>query len=185
MNKIRFIQLALCFLFSGQMLFAQETSVSFKVWGNCGMCKKTIEGAALKSGAASAGWNSTSKMLTVVYDASSSKVEKIQKAIADAGYDNDGFVASDDAYNKLHGCCQYDRKNASAGNEVKTCCMKEGKCEGDKKCCKKKKSMKECCTKGSCGANDGCCAPDKMKKEGCCKKSSAKKCEQKCSGHQH
>ncbi len=87
---------------------AVKTSV-FKVWGNCGMCKKTIEGAAKTSGATFAEWNEDSKMLTVKYSSKTSP-EKIQKSIAAAGYDNEKYTASDDVYNNLHECCKYDNK---------------------------------------------------------------------------
>lgn len=87
---------------------------TIKVWGNCGMCKETIEGAAKKAGAATADWNEESKELKVSYAVKKTSSEKIQKKIAKAGYDTRDFTASDKAYNALHGCCKYDRKDAAA-----------------------------------------------------------------------
>lgn len=78
------------------------------------MCKETIEGAAKKAGATTADWNEDSKQLKVSYAANKTSSEKIQKKIAKSGYDTQDFVAPDKAYNALHGCCKYDRKDAAA-----------------------------------------------------------------------
>ncbi|MDF2190270.1 heavy-metal-associated domain-containing protein [Paraflavitalea sp. CAU 1676] len=87
---------------------------TFKVWGECGMCKKTIEKAAKDSGATAASWDVDSKKLTVSYSTAKSSNEKIQQAIAAAGYDTRDLTADDAAYDKLHECCKYDRKAAAA-----------------------------------------------------------------------
>lgn len=89
--------------------FAQSKSETLKVSGECGSCKKKIESAAKKAGATYAVWNVDSKELTVKYNSSSTNSAKIQKAIADVGYDTPDFKATDEAYNKLDGCCQYER----------------------------------------------------------------------------
>ncbi|HMC99538.1 MAG TPA: hypothetical protein VKH37_05265, partial [Ferruginibacter sp.] len=70
-----------------------------------------------------------------------------QQAIAKSGYDTQDFTADDAAYNKLHACCQYDRKVSATSTEKKACCdkadcsKKTGKSNGascckDKDCCK-------------------------------------------------
>ncbi len=82
---------------------------TFKVAGNCEMCKKTIETAANKKGISSAEWNKDSKILTLQYDAEKTTSDEVLKRIAYAGYDNEKFLAPDDAYAKLAGCCKYDR----------------------------------------------------------------------------
>lgn len=86
-----------------------STSV-FKVWGNCDMCKETIEGSLKVDGVTSADWNSDSKMITVVFDSAIISLDQIQKHIASVGYDNVKYTADDKVYNELHDCCQYDRK---------------------------------------------------------------------------
>jgi len=83
---------------------------TFKVWGNCGMCKKTIEKSLKVKGVSSAKWNKDTKMITVVFDSKVINLATIHKKIARAGYDTEMETASDEVYNKLHGCCQYDRK---------------------------------------------------------------------------
>ena len=171
---------AFMFLFAGvqtvdaQMKTGGTKSVvktsTFKVWGNCGMCKKTIEGAAKKNGATYASWNVDTKLMTVKFASAKTSEDKIQKGIADAGYDNVKYTGSDEAYSNLDECCQYDRKTATA-KEVKACCMKDGKCTGDKECCKKMDGKADCCANGTCAKEGGCCANMKCDKgEGCCKK---------------
>jgi mercuric ion binding protein len=87
-----------------------DETVTFKVYGNCEMCKKNIETALLKNqNIKKASWDVKTKMLTVVYDPHTISVENIHKLVANAGYDTDTVKAPDDAYNKLHGCCQYKR----------------------------------------------------------------------------
>lgn len=83
---------------------------TIKVWGNCGMCKTTIEKAAKKAGAKTANWNEDSKELKVSYAINKTSSAKIQEAIAKSGYDTRDFTADNKAYDNLHGCCKYDRK---------------------------------------------------------------------------
>lgn len=86
-------------------------TAQFQVWGNCGMCKKTIEKAAKgMDGVASADWNVETHQFTVAFDPAKTSVEKVHQAIAASGYDTDLVKGDDAAYNKLHGCCQYERK---------------------------------------------------------------------------
>jgi mercuric ion binding protein len=83
---------------------------TFKVWGNCEMCKETIEGSLKEEGVYSSNWNTESKMIEVVYDSSKISLDQIQKNIASVGYDNEKYKGDDKAYSNLPGCCQYDRK---------------------------------------------------------------------------
>lgn len=80
-----------------------------KVWGNCGMCKETIEKAANKKGTAKADWNDETQQATITYNTETTTLNEVLKRIALAGYDNAVYAAPDAAYNNLHGCCQYDR----------------------------------------------------------------------------
>lgn len=91
---------------------ANEKTETFLVLGNCGMCENIIEKAATKAGAAKADWNMDNDQMTVTFDPAVTSVDAIQKAIALAGYDNAGYKAPDDVYEKLHGCCHYDRSGA-------------------------------------------------------------------------
>lgn len=87
-----------------------NTTSTFKVWGNCEMCKKTIEASLQVEGVTKADWNVDTKIITVVYDSSKITLDQIQNNIASVGYDNDKYKGSDKAYSELAGCCQYDRK---------------------------------------------------------------------------
>ena len=90
-----------------QIKNAKTTTV--KIYGNCGMCEKTIEKAGNLKKIASVDWNQDTKMATMTYDAKKTNQDEILKRIALAGYDSDSFLAPDDVYDNLHGCCQYDR----------------------------------------------------------------------------
>jgi copper chaperone CopZ len=86
------------------------TTAQFKVYGVCGMCKRTIESALSKVAAVQyADWNVGNKMLTVSYDEKAISIDDIKAKVAEAGYDSDTHRATDEAYNNLHGCCKYER----------------------------------------------------------------------------
>jgi hypothetical protein len=144
MKSLSFIAVLFFALFANPS-FAQTTvkDETIKVWGNCGMCKTTIEKAAAKAGASSANWNEESKELKVTYAVNKTSSEKIQKEIAKSGYDTQGFTAPDKAYDKLHGCCKYERKGASA--TAGSCCAAEN-------CVKESADCKStgCCTDKAC-----------------------------------
>ncbi|MGZ3846068.1 MAG: heavy-metal-associated domain-containing protein [Flavisolibacter sp.] len=106
--------LSLIFASIATIGFAQTKSETLKVSGECGSCKKKIESAAKKAGATYAVWDVDSKELAVKYNSTTTNSAKIQKAIADVGYDTQDYKATDEAYNKLDGCCQYDRTNSKA-----------------------------------------------------------------------
>jgi len=120
---------------------------AIKVWGNCGMCKKTIEKAAKSAGATTASWNEETKQLNVAYSAKKTNSVKIQQAVAKSGYDTQDYTAEIETYNNLHGCCQYDRKDAGIATNLPCCSeancdksadkCKEAACCQDKSCCKK------------------------------------------------
>lgn len=91
-------------------LFAQsDSTTSFLVAGNCGMCKQRIEKAAKISGVESAVWNLQTHQVTIKYNSNKVKLNQIKQAIANAGHDTPGFRAPDDVYATLHECCFYER----------------------------------------------------------------------------
>lgn len=102
----------LCCMIMSIPVLAQSTTKTdtIKVYGNCDMCKATIEGSLKKKdGVISKNWNKDTKMLVVKYDSSKINIKQIAKKIADVGYDNQYATAPDAAYEKLHTCCHYDR----------------------------------------------------------------------------
>lgn len=145
---------------------------SIPVSGNCGMCKGKIEKAAKTAGASEATWDVDAKALTVKYSSSTTNAAKIQQAVAAVGYDTRDVKATNESYDKLHGCCKYERAAAVPGKDH-ACCgdkceMKDGKCT----------NMTACKDKGCCDANGVCKAGADCKHEkgqegkaACCQKS--------------
>lgn len=100
------------FTVSGQTTTKSATSQkteTFKVWGKCEMCKARIEKTVKAEGATSANWDTKTQLLAVTFDPSKTNVEALSKKLALVGHDTEKFKASDDAYDKLPGCCHYDR----------------------------------------------------------------------------
>lgn len=83
---------------------------TFKVWGNCEMCKETIEGSLKVEGVTKADWSPETKMIAVSFDTTKISLDQIQKNIAIVGYDNEKYKGDDKAYSGLPECCQYERK---------------------------------------------------------------------------
>lgn len=178
MKTIRIFPLIALLMAISSFAFAQTKTETFKVSGNCGMCKNKIEKAAKDAGATTAVWNVEKKELTVTYTSSSTNTAKIQQKIADVGYDNAGFTATAESYDKLHACCKYERTTSQTSEAKLPGWMggsdKEKKtCAEGKECCKKDGKME--CSKDSHEGKD-CCKDGKCTKEGhdgkdCCKKS--------------
>jgi hypothetical protein len=89
-----------------------------KVYGNCGMCKKNIEKAGTVQKEATVVWDEATKIARIKYDPKKTNQAAILKRIALAGYDNEQFLAPDNIYENLHGCCQYDREAKTPALQV-------------------------------------------------------------------
>jgi periplasmic mercuric ion binding protein len=105
-----FIQLA------GMAQSKNVKTTEFKVFGNCGMCEKRIEKALNVEGVESAKWDSKTELVKVTYNSDKISEEKLHQLIAGAGHDTEKMHATDEAYNKLDACCQYDRTEKSGEN---------------------------------------------------------------------
>jgi Protein of unknown function (DUF3347) len=81
-----------------------------KVYGNCNICETSIEKAAYKKKISKADWDKKTKIAAITYDSKKTNLDAVLKNVALAGYDNEGFLAPDAAYNKLQACCKYDRE---------------------------------------------------------------------------
>jgi copper chaperone CopZ len=106
--------LALAFMSISGAVFGQSKTSTFKVSGNCSMCKKTIENAVNLPGVTSANWDRTTKVMTISFDEAKLKSDSLQRRIALAGYDTEKFKAADSVYKELPECCQYQRVNDRA-----------------------------------------------------------------------
>jgi Cu(I)/Ag(I) efflux system membrane fusion protein len=81
---------------------------SFRVSGNCDMCKERIEKAVLGvKGVYKAVWSIEKKELSVDFDNEKTDLKTIHKAIAAAGHDTELFKADDVIYAALPECCLY------------------------------------------------------------------------------
>lgn len=81
-----------------------------KIYGNCEMCKTTIEKAGNLKKESKVNWNKNTQMAILTYDSQKTNQAEILKRIALAGYDSNSFLAPVSAYNALPGCCQYERE---------------------------------------------------------------------------
>lgn len=87
---------------------------TYKVDGNCDMCKKRIEEAAYINGVKRAKWNAETHELTVVYKPSKTNANDILANVAKSGYSSEKIAATETDYNKLPECCHY--KTASCNH---------------------------------------------------------------------
>jgi mercuric ion binding protein len=165
--KMRYLILSMLFVIAAAYaVSAQKATNSFikkeniAVSGECGMCKKKIENAAITAGAAEANWDENSKTLLVSYDRYKTSTPALEKAIAAVGYDTKNAQAANDVYNKLPACCHYERRSSSFAAAPVKCC-------DDRMACSKDAS---CCTGGKCDPESKTCASMiTCKEKGCCK----------------
>ncbi|MDT0556240.1 heavy-metal-associated domain-containing protein [Patiriisocius hiemis] len=97
-------------LLATTVTFAQDKNAkaTLEVDGICGMCKKRIETATIKTkGVKFADWDIVSKQLSIIYDERKTNLEIINKNIAAVGHDTKEVKATDEAYNSVHPCCLY------------------------------------------------------------------------------
>lgn len=117
--KLYFTKVTLgAFLLFATFVSAQNLSKNqFQVKGNCEMCRERIETTAKKAGAKSAKYSIDSQTLSIE---TSEKIspEEVLKKVAEAGHDNEKFKVSDETYEKLPGCCHYDRDLKTENSSV-------------------------------------------------------------------
>lgn len=85
-----------------------------KVAGACSGCKQGIEAAAFEKNVSQASWNQETKVATISYDSKKTSLDAVLKKIALAGYDNQNYLAPDDAYAKLDKSARYERRVKTA-----------------------------------------------------------------------
>lgn len=78
-----------------------------KVFGNCTMCKQTIESVGSDPNISLVIWDPGTKIATITYDDTKTSLSAILKKIAKSGYSNEKYKAKDPDYKKLPLCCQY------------------------------------------------------------------------------
>jgi hypothetical protein len=111
MKSIKLL-MAITLLLSISTCFAEIKNAKVEtvhIYGNCSICKKTIESAANVKDIVQVEWNKDTKMAFLTYDEKKTNQDEILKRIGLAGYDSDKFLAPDNVYAKLETCCQYER----------------------------------------------------------------------------
>ena len=114
--------LIVLFVFFGFMAQAQQSKnknakYNVEVNGNCEMCKKRIEKAAYGvSGVKSAVWHIDDQTLHLIINEEKTSLDAVKKAVASVGHDAGEVRATDEDYEKLHGCCLYPRKDIPHGS---------------------------------------------------------------------
>lgn len=113
MKSLRFILIAV-FAIVTSPLFSQQSAPfktdTIKVYGECGMCKNRIQKALKLEGISAAEWDTDTKLLTVTYDPGKISNDDIQKKVTAVGHDTEKYKADDKIYDKLPGCCHYERE---------------------------------------------------------------------------
>ena len=111
MKKILILLLALPLGMVAQEKQKKNTKIQFTVHGNCEMCEKRIEKAALSiKGVKSANWDIPSNQISLIYNPQKVDLKTIHIGIAAQGYDTSKATAKKEDYDELPKCCQYERK---------------------------------------------------------------------------
>lgn len=110
--KTKVLSFVALFMLSVFTVLAEEKTEKFQVkGGDCDECKTHIETTATSvEGVSSAEWNVESKELTVVFDDAVATLESIEMAVAGAGNDTPNYKATEEAFNALPECCQYEKE---------------------------------------------------------------------------
>lgn len=89
----------------------KNAKYTIEVNGNCEQCQKRIQKAAFSvAGVKSANWNIETHELNLILNEEKATILDVKKALAKAGHDTDEVKSTVEIYDKLPGCCQYDRK---------------------------------------------------------------------------
>ena len=105
------ILLFVTFSIQAQDLKNKNAKYDIEVNGNCEMCKKRIEKAAFSvKGVKSADWHIDDHMLHLIINEEKCSVTDVKKAIIKVGHDTKDLKATKEDYEKLHGCCLYERE---------------------------------------------------------------------------
>lgn len=108
--------LAVVVFFAGFSIQAQQkvnknAKYVIEVSGNCEQCQNRIQKAAYSvSGVKSAVWSIETHQLSLILNEEKTTILAVKTAIAKAGHDSEDIKASKESYDKLPGCCQYEKK---------------------------------------------------------------------------
>ena len=111
MKKLKTL-LSFLLIFSAFNFQAQLKKASFTVNGMCGMCKERIESALDVKGVNFASWSKETLLCDVTYNSKKISEKEIHQLLASKGHDTPICRSTDEAYNNLHPCCHYLRKDS-------------------------------------------------------------------------
>ncbi len=87
----------------------KEQTVEIKTSAVCEMCKETLEyEMALEKGVKSSSLDVESKMLSITFNPKKTSIDLLRSRVIKTGYDADGKLADQKAYDKLPTCCKKD-----------------------------------------------------------------------------
>ena len=101
--------LLVSFAFNCSAQIKNARTVNVKIDGDCPMCETRIEQVAFVKNEAEVDWVVETHMARVTIDSTRTDLDAIMQRVAHAGYDNELYLAPKQAYDKLPGCCQYER----------------------------------------------------------------------------
>ena len=89
----------------------KNAKYTIMVNGNCEQCQRRIQKAAFSvDGVKMANWNIETHKLEVVINEEKTSVAEVKKAVAKVGHDAEETRSTQETYDKLHHCCQYERE---------------------------------------------------------------------------
>mgnify|MGYP001171590208 FL=1 len=89
----------------------KKKKVSFKVSGNCEMCKMRIEKAALSvNGVKYANWSIPENQLRLIYNSNKVNIIEVHESVSNSGHDTSERKAPSEIYSELPLCCLYVRE---------------------------------------------------------------------------
>ena len=91
---------------------AQSKKTSFIVNGMCEMCKERIESTLDVKGVTFASWSEETHLCNVTFNSKKISEKELHQLLAAKGHDTPICRATDEAYNNLHHCCHYVRKDS-------------------------------------------------------------------------
>ncbi|WP_372648528.1 heavy-metal-associated domain-containing protein [Draconibacterium sp.] len=116
--KTKVLSLVAILMMGAFTVLAGNKTEKIKVYGNCGMCESRIEKAVKAvDGVSKADWDKKTKMLEVTFDDTKTNIHKVHMAVAAVGHDTEMHKAKDEVYDKLPGCCKYDRTSEAKTEE--------------------------------------------------------------------
>ena len=89
----------------------KNAKYTIEVNGNCEQCQRRIQKAAFSvNGVKTASWSIETHQLNLTINEEKTSIIAVKKAIAKVGHDAGDVKATQEDYDNLHSCCQYDRE---------------------------------------------------------------------------